>query len=372
MMFTLEQSSNPLRCFTLYTWPETALFVNYFFMCKRSLGPAVSEESDTQSSWIASHIPTFDKAEPSIREDVHPNTSHARLSELTSSPQLKSSQRSRALMPAPWSLKIYRLAKKGYQLSDCEDAWAFACNGVHHFCTDYPNYYSQNFSWPEQENWLSIAISDGASDSFASAQWAGLLVKHACAVRGTICQYSDAQLLRWIEELADAWRNSFDWQNLPWYAEEKAHAGAHATLLVCELKSTLHGGRQSWSYKALAVGDSCLFHFRRGQLLQMVPKLSSEEFGCTPYLVATDPAYNRRYLQHEAIARTHGELFPGDELWLATDALSAWIAQQCRQHRDQAPFAGDSVNVTFFDQLRTDQRMRNDDVTFVYLRWLSP
>jgi hypothetical protein len=93
--------------------------------------------------------------------------------------------------------------------------------------------------------------------------------------------------------------------------------------------------------------------------------------------VSTDANYNIRYLKKQCIHLGHGQLLPGDEIWLATDALSAWIVQELqsvRGHQHPAtsilPQAGQEI-VTFLNDLRSQSRMKNDDVTLVRLRWLQ-
>jgi hypothetical protein len=322
-----------------------------------------------------------------------------------SSPQLQGQQGDRQKLPERpaartwlkkgWHLEIYRLPKLGNQLHECEDAWAYACNCVVDHCSNYGTDHRRVWNWKSTGR-LTIAISDGASDSYASAEWAQLLTYHAAQdaqecpdtslaandlltvlTAGGVSGRVRDKFLQWLHQQAEKWRSDQHWENLPWFIEAKAEQGAHATLLVADFVLSGETGHAGCSYRVLVVGDNCLFHFRGGQQLQMIPRMMAKDFGVSPALVSTDANYNIRYLKKQCIHLGHGQLLPGDEIWLATDALSAWIVQELqsvrgRQHpaTNILPQAGQEI-VTFLNDLRSQSRMKNDDVTLVRLRWLQ-
>ncbi|GBD35718.1 hypothetical protein HRbin36_00832 [bacterium HR36] len=318
----------PRPALQLHSWPETALFTEYFLMRRRLARP------DTHVS---------PPPEPT----------------LTKLPGLPAA-------PSHWWLVLCRMPKQGNTLDECEDAWAFAYDQECQVCEDYDEHVRRRLRWPTLHNRLTLAISDGASDSFAPAQWARLLTRQA--VQDRIVDCPRERLLRWLRDLGEHWRASLDLNNLPWYAIEKAERGAHATLLVLDLAPNSQGGTATWLYKVLAIGDSCLFHFRNQRLQAMFPQIKAEDFGASPHLVASNHDYNKRHLTQQAIIRGQGDFEPGDELWLMTDALAAWVSQACAACTRMPNIRMRDI-VTFFDQLRKGNRMRNDDVTLLRLFW---
>ncbi|MCS7166641.1 MAG: hypothetical protein NZ914_03280 [Gemmatales bacterium] len=263
-------------------------------------------------------------------------------------------------MPEPTSaalyLEIISLPKLGEPLNSCDDAWAFF-DGQLLVCAQAQTYEVRPLGSLQEPAGFSVAVSDGASDSFDSGSWARLLTQEAVC-EGTFRKLmpipSDAskeqhrqlgfiatRLRAWTAELAQVWRQQYNGSNLPWYLVEKLEQGAHATLLVAEFLPS--GPRRSsnqpviWTYCVLAIGDNCLFHFRNNRLHNMIPELKLDEFGNTPYLIATCEDYNAQHLTPEAVNWAEGEFLAGDEIWVATDALSAWIARQCRNRNNNRP-----------------------------------
>jgi len=160
---------------------------------------------------------------------------------------------------------------------------------------------------------LRVAVSDGATESSFAREWARLLCDEH--IRSPI---RDGHYLvsRVDERLADLWAGGLAQRDLPWHAREKVKWGAAATFLgLCVLPD----GR----WRAVAVGDTCLFQFRRGQLLTALPITQSSAFTSRPALVISLRGANARLAPHVSVRE--GRCDPGDVMILATDALAAWI-----------------------------------------------
>jgi hypothetical protein len=204
-----------------------------------------------------------------------------------------------------------------------------------------------------------FAVADGASESGFAAVWARLLVAEFVRAEG-------GDDWAWLAPLQRRWADEVGAAPLAWYAETKFQQGAYATFLGLML------GPERW--RALAVGDSCLFHVRDGRLCRAFPLTSAAEFGATPCLVGS------RHLDPEAVERkaqrAEGEWRPGDALWLMTDALAHW----CLAHAEHltGPWAEldrlaeggatDDDFAAWVQQLRAERRLRNDDVTALLVR----
>ncbi|MCP3102377.1 protein phosphatase 2C domain-containing protein [Myxococcus sp. K15C18031901] len=229
--------------------------------------------------------------------------------------------------------------KAGNAPSENEDA--HACSGV----------------IPSGGTPLHAAVADGATESLFSGPWARSLAQ--AYVQGLL---QDARaLLEVLPGLRRAWHEDVGARELPWYAREKAHQGAFATLLGVSVVGS------TWT--ALAVGDSCLFHVRGDVLLRAFPVETSEALGTNPYLVSTHAARNAG-LEERAVSAT-GNLQPGDSLLLMTDALACWFLlehEAGRQPWRRLPPPGAAArHDAFVEELRGAGRLRNDDVTLLRL-----
>jgi hypothetical protein len=158
-----------------------------------------------------------------------------------------------------------------------------------------------------------FAVADGASEASFAGIWAKLLVERF--VNDPDTPWRD---LKWIGALRQKWSADVDGLPLPWYAEEKRALGAFATFLGLVFRPHPADGPTYW--RALAVGDCCLFHTRGGRLKQAFPLLKSADFGNRPELLRSrgDGAKTR----HEF---GHGRWQTQDRCLLMTDALAQWF-----------------------------------------------
>lgn len=205
-----------------------------------------------------------------------------------------------------------------------------------------------------------FAVADGASESSFVASWAKLLADSFVAAKGRSWRDLD-----WLDTPRQHWANDVDPRPLPWYAEEKREQGAYATLLGIAFS------RASW--RALAVGDSCLFRLRAGKLGKSFPLARSSDFGNHPPLLGS----RGRHIDTppQGIRRARGKWLPGDRFLLMTDALAEWMLR--RKEHGQRPTAdidrllADSVPQDAFaawvEERRNDRSLRNDDVTLVVI-----
>ncbi len=198
-----------------------------------------------------------------------------------------------------------------------------------------------------------FSVADGASESSFAAAWARLLAE------GFVARPPDGPIQReWLRPLQEDWARGAEGRPLPWYAEEKARSGAFSSLLgVC-----LNTAARRW--RAVAVGDSCLFVVRAGKLLSSFPLGRSVEFHNRPALLSSAGAN-----VWSAVREEEGTFAPGDVLWLMTDALAAWFLAEAELRRrpwavlQRVPTQKDFEK--FLEMMRAGRAMRNDDVTLV-------
>lgn len=231
---------------------------------------------------------------------------------------------------------------------------------------------------------LYASVSDGASESLLARDWARLLVRDAVesmrlagdwwqepGTFGTFVRdlmersalHWDAFLTRYQAERAAQGRP------IAWYEQPGLEKGAFATVLGAEIRATvLEDGTTRRFWYAFALGDSCLFHLRDGRVLDSFPVRTVEEFGISPQLLSS-----RNHdvgLVAERMRVAHGELLPGDELLLATDALAAWVLSRAGEAEQFPAFSAFDQQdfAEWVDVQRARARMRNDDVTLVRAR----
>jgi hypothetical protein len=226
-----------------------------------------------------------------------------------------------------------------------------------------PDEYEDAFAGDAQT--ARFAVADGATESSFVAAWAKLLVEGFVAAKGRSWSNLD-----WLGPSRQHWANDIDPLPLPWYAEEKREEGAYATLLgiafSCGRKSSVGG-----SWRALAVGDSCLFRLRGGQLVKSFPLARSSDFGNQPALLGSR---GRQFdTPSQDVRRARGKWRTGDRFLLMTDALAEWMLRRHEQEQQPAddidrllaePDPQDAF-AAWVEERRKDQGLRNDDVTLM-------
>jgi hypothetical protein len=170
----------------------------------------------------------------------------------------------------------------------------------------------------------------------------------------------------------DRWSAEVDGRSLPWYAEVKREQGAFATFLGLQVEPASRRHRYTW--RAVAVGDSCLFQVRQGRLLQAFPISQSNAFDNSPWLIGSRDCSAGVLAKREIRAAGRGR--PLDQLWLMTDALAQWFLRQ--QEADHEPadtlvsFLADSDPsqgfAAWIEALRDRGELRNDDVTWMAIQ----
>jgi hypothetical protein len=240
-------------------------------------------------------------------------------------------------LPLVW--RTFALPKRGHKADEYEDAYAAA---------------------PAAGR---FAVADGASESSFAGLWARLLVE---GFTRRIKQAMDGT--HWLECAQQHWADEVDGLELPWYAEEKREQGAFATFLGLSIKRGEKGGGR---WKALAIGDSCLFQVRKDRLVAAFPLNRSADFGNQPALLGSRPGPGQARSNQQKIE--WGTWQPGDRLFLMTDALAQWFLR--RHETNGQPWQllarrlGDekahAALTAYVDELRDRDGLRNDDVTLL-------
>jgi hypothetical protein len=245
---------------------------------------------------------------------------------------------SSAKQSTTWEVQLRQLLlpKLDQEVSECEDAIAV------------------------DEQTCRFAVSDGATEAFDARNWAQRLAQHWIQRTSTLTL---EEFREWVavegRELHDSWNGL----TLSWYSEEKARTGSFAALVGVELDFK----SDSPSWKAIALGDSCLLHCRRTTLVKSLPLERSESFNSAPVLVASDLSLHETSMQ--SVVTGSGTCQNGDVLLLMSDAAACWCLQRFENgDLDVEQFLSvktDEELLEFFDAERMAGRIRNDDLAIV-------
>jgi hypothetical protein len=132
-----------------------------------------------------------------------------------------------------------------------------------------------------------FVVVDGATEAYDSLRWVDQLVTSFAlqADAAAAPRLEPAAMRAWFARMQDRWARESPTAFDSIIEERKfTEVGSFATLLGCEL-SGLDGPEPSW--KAVALGDTVLFHVRRGHLLATFPPLGPNDFGTRPDGVST-------------------------------------------------------------------------------------
>ncbi len=226
-------------------------------------------------------------------------------------------------------IQSFSVQKAGNAVGECEDIWNYG----------------------KSDRLFSIALSDGATESSFSQEWAKELV--------TAFTNQDPQTLDWLAKSQQNWQQWLENQNLSWFAKRKVEQGAFATFLGLEIVDDL-------SWQAIAVGDSCLFVVKNYELRKSFPLKQSEEFGNRPSLIGT-----HSNIEQICFSEINGVAELGDRFYLATDAISCWIFKQLEANQDPwvklDEISSQDMFANWVNELRDQHEIANDDTTLLCL-----
>jgi len=214
----------------------------------------------------------------------------------------------------------------------------------------------------------TFIVADGATQTSFSGLWARCLIE-ACANKSL----SESNFLLSIENARETWDQTFEGKAIPWHAAEKISQGAFTAITWLEIHHSPLNLGYAYSWKALAVGDCCLFIARNNSIYVSLPLQNPTDFSLSPTLV---PSKRERLDSIKGnIQIGSGPLKKGDQIILTSDAFAAWIMKQSQS--DKLSFlnmiqsiknAKDSVGFTrWINSLRKSGELKNDDTSMIYI-----
>lgn len=210
------------------------------------------------------------------------------------------------------------------------------------------------------------AIADGAAATCYSRKWAKILAqsfKHNPELWLNLENLEEP-----LEKARKAWLKNIDFSKFSWYIEKKIREGACSTLLGFKLYEKKSETGQTLTWKAVAIGDSCLFHIRDGNLLTIFPVKESKQFtNCLPLLcsVKDSPFQKPEVKLLEGLENCQ----PGDCFMFCTDALSKYILADIEARQDSwrelITLQTYKEWVSRIQQYRVEGKIDNDDTTMI-------
>ena len=232
------------------------------------------------------------------------------------------------------------MPKQGHTLLECEDSTGanFALN--------------------------RFAIADGATEAFDAGNWARRLTSNWIQESSLL---EAGEFWNWLETEGNSHHDSWSELELPWYSKEKEQSGSYAAFVGIELVTQ----EKAAGWKAIALGDSCLVHFRDAQVIDAFPISDPASFGSAPILVPSrSPANTHAKIE---ISTRSGLLETGDELFLFSDAVAAWFLALTEETGVKVrselirllDSEEDEAIAEFFEQQRSAGLLKNDDVAII-------
>ena len=208
-----------------------------------------------------------------------------------------------------------------------------------------------------------LALSDGASESYDSRLWAGLLARKFA---------QDPHFNpKWLDEAISAYQREHDFAAMTWSQQAAFERGCFATLLAVEHDS------QSRRLRLFGVGDSVAVLFVGCELVRAWPLDDAERFKERPTLLSTLREHNA-FLQAPdfgALSCLEVDLsaFPEPSLLCMTDALGEWALRMAGERperiTDLMSIRSEESLTAFVVTERAAKRMRIDDSTLAILRF---
>jgi hypothetical protein len=220
-------------------------------------------------------------------------------------------------------------------------------------------------SMATNEERSKFAIADGVGESIFPKEWAQILSSHFVCEDFSLFEnnaWEDFARHEFLKQAKNAWQEIIP-SDLTWYAKDKLADGSFSTLLGVEFRD-LRQANGTLSWRAVAIGDSCLFRIGESRtLIQSFPLNESQAFNNFPDLVCSIDETTE-----SSVKRIEGRLEPRECLLLATDSLSKWILKQAEAEGNGLEIVlalPDVEKEAFFVNQVRSGTIKNDDITLL-------
>ena len=234
--------------------------------------------------------------------------------------------------------------------------------------TEQPQQYEDSYALDPRRG--IVVVADGVSSAIFSRAWAAILTEAVVADPPDVL--NPEAFAAWMQQRRQTWSGQIDVAGLAWFQKAKMASGAFSTLLWVQLSVPEHeveGAFGAIRLQCFAIGDSCLFHVRDGQLVRSFPIQHSSELQADPLVLGSLDLNHDHLMQFVSLDEY---CYADDLLVLCTDAVADWVL---RTYESEAAIDWDHYWqlspeqwASEIIQLRDRQAMRYDDATMVILQ----
>ncbi len=265
--------------------------------------------------------------------------------------------------------RCFMLAKEGKPLVECQDSYA-----LHNAHRCY-------------------AVADGVADSFVPGPWARIIAKRFVERNGKFANKEDFQA--WLLDCSQQWQSWIENRWVPTmhatYAMHAQHEpngvwqdnllhdlqqGAQTTLVGCSLVSNTEEHDLPTSATVFAIGNSEFFLFSPNhsggyEIAETFPFSDPNEFASCPDTLVT--AQRTELLERAWVRRKtmNINVFSGDIIVLATDALAKWLLMRVYQNSNKWLSLLTSNSAAEFEQRVREElhngQLEDDDLTLLVI-----
>ncbi len=208
-----------------------------------------------------------------------------------------------------------------------------------------------------------FAISDGVSRSSFSDIWSKRIVEHFLKIPFESDSIKNEYLKKWLEPIKSKLDEEIVQMDInPMILDVAKENGSSATFLGMRIKKENRQRRISiW-----AVGDSNIFQIRKNKIINLFPIKKVKDFSFSTYAITS-------FIDKQEIDVIHDEwiILGGDILVLSTDAFSKWLLDS--YVKGQKPWKKIIKNYSkmknFIEYLRLQNKIENDDTTFILIQF---
>lgn len=172
---------------------------------------------------------------------------------------------------------------------------------------------------------------------------------------------------KWCRRSANKWAGKVPWDTLGGIARRVA-TGTGAGSTFVGLWFVGGRGSRSLRWRAVAWGDSCLFHFRNNQLNVWFPLKKDHVFSSVTPAVTVRSREGTLFLPSCGFKKAEGLFLSGDSILITTDALAGWVLKELNSGGDPLKqirsFKTEDAFRAFVYGERIKGGLVNDDTTF--------
>lgn len=214
-------------------------------------------------------------------------------------------------------------------------------------------------SYRHDMNNLLFCVADGTTESSFSKEWADLLTEEFVNTSNHSKNDLKIVLRKMRKKAKNKWHNWLKNKTIPWHAEEKVKRGADAAFIGLKILPEIS------VWKAVSVGDCCLFIIRDDKLIEKFPIEVDSDFDNTPSLIGSVFALGKNDIKVKS-----GDLTGGEIIYLLSDAIAQWFLKNQKKQSWKIindNFENKDIFQVFIDKLRKNKEIKNDDITVMII-----